>query len=435
MLSLTLFGVLFAALMLNFPVAIALGGSVMVAILTVPGAPSINTLVSSTISLSDSFPLIAVPLFVLAGDIMQTGGLSRRLVDLAYFMVGKVRAGMAYVNILASMFFAAISGSSPATVAAVGSNLIPQMQRLGYPRDFSAALTASSGMIGVLIPPSIPLIVYGVSANVSIGALFIAGIVPGLLLGLFFAITSFLLVGRSMQEIQEQPDELPGMDAPETVSFLLVLRRAFWAILTPIIILGGIYGGIFTPTEAGAIAVLYAIVVSTLIYRELSFRELYDVLFSSAKVSARILALVLFSIAFGRLVTIAEIPQQIAMSLQSLSDNPIIIIAMLNLMLLIVGMFLETISAIIILTPILLPVAVAAGMDPLVFGVMMTVNLAIGFCTPPLGVNLFVASSISHISVNKISRAILPFVVGMLIVLLITSYFPQSFLFLVDLIG
>lgn len=434
MLSITLFGVLFVALMLNFPVAIALGGSVLVTILTVPGAPSINTLVSSTISLSDSFPLIAVPLFVLAGDIMQTGGLSRRLVDLAFFMVGKVRAGMAYVNILASMFFAAISGSSPATVAAVGSNLIPQMQRLGYPRDFSAALTASSGMIGVLIPPSIPLIVYGVSANVSIGSLFVAGIVPGLLLGVLFAITSYLLVGRSMKEqlstgaVEEHADQ-------EKVSFLIVFRRAFWAILTPVIILGGIYGGIFTPTEAGAIAVLYAIVVSTLIYRELSLRDLYEVLFSSAKVSARILALVLFSIAFGRLVTIAEIPQQIAVTLQTLSDNPIIIIAMLNILLLIVGMFLETISAIIILTPILLPVAVAAGMDPLVFGVMMTVNLAIGFCTPPLGVNLFVASSISEISVNRISRAILPFVVGMMIVLLITSYFPQSFLFLVDLIG
>jgi len=434
MISITLFGVLFVALMLNFPVAIALGGSVLVTILTVPGAPSINTLVSSTISLSDSFPLIAVPLFVLAGDIMQTGGLSRRLVDLAFFMVGKVRAGMAYVNILASMFFAAISGSSPATVAAVGSNLIPQMQRLGYPRDFSAALTASSGMIGVLIPPSIPLIVYGVSANVSIGSLFVAGIVPGLLLGVLFAITSYLLVGRSMKEqlstgaMEEHADQ-------EKVSFLIVFRRAFWAILTPVIILGGIYGGIFTPTEAGAIAVLYAIVVSTLIYRELSLRDLYEVLFSSAKVSARILALVLFSIAFGRLVTIAEIPQQIAITLQTLSDNPIVIIAMLNILLLIVGMFLETISAIIILTPILLPVAVAAGMDPLVFGVMMTVNLAIGFCTPPLGVNLFVASSISQISVNRISRAILPFVVGMIIVLLITSYFPQSFLFLVELIG
>lgn len=435
MLSITLFGVLFAALMFNFPVAIALGGSVMVAILTVPGAPSINTLVSSTISLSDSFPLIAVPLFVLAGDIMQTGGLSRRLVDLAYFMVGRVRAGMAYVNILASMFFAAISGSSPATVAAVGSNLIPQMQRLGYPRDFSAALTASSGMIGVLIPPSIPLIVYGVSANVSIGALFVAGIVPGLLLGLFFAITSYLLVGRSIKETSGKADLQPEVEELKNDSFVVVFRRAFWAILTPVIILGGIYGGIFTPTEAGAIAVLYAVVISTLVYRELSFKELYEVLFSSAKVSARILALVLFSIAFGRLVTIAEIPQQVAASLQALSDNPLIIIAMLNLLLLIVGMFLETISAIIILTPILLPVAVSAGMDPLVFGVMMTVNLAIGFCTPPLGVNLFVASSISQISVNKISRAILPFVVSMVMVLLITSYFPQSFLFLVELIG
>jgi len=432
MLSFILFGVLFLALMLNFPVAIALGASVLVTILTVPGAPSLNTLISSMISLSDSFPLIAVPLFILAGEIMQTGGLSRRLVDLASRIVGGVRAGMAYVNILASIFFAAISGSSPATVAAVGSNLIPQMQRLGYPREFSSALTAASGMIGVLIPPSIPLIVYGVSANVSIGALFVAGIVPGLLLGILFAITSWILVGRSnsKQLVTKNVEIQPPAD-----SFLVVLRRAFWAILTPVIILGGIYGGIFTPTEAGAVAVLYAIVVSLFIYREISFRDLYEVLFSSAKVSARILALVLFSIAFGRLVTIAGVPQEIANTLQSLSDNPLIIIAMINILLLVVGMFLETISAIIILTPILLPVAVAADMDPLVFGIMMTVNLAIGFCTPPLGVNLFVASSISKISVAKISRAILPFFFSMLVVLLITTYFPQSFLFLVDLIG
>lgn len=432
MLSITLFGVLFAALMLNFPVAISLGISVLVTTLIVPSAPSLNTLVSSTISLSDSFTLIAVPLFILAGEIMQTGGLSRRLVDLAYRLVGGVRAGMAYVNILASMFFAAISGSSPATVAAVGSNLIPHMKRLGYRNEFSAALTASSGMIGVLIPPSIPLIVYGVSANVSIGSLFIAGIVPGLLLGLFFAVTSRLLV----TSYDSQPPINQIDDSPEDIlPFRTVLKRSFWAILTPVIILGGIYGGIFTPTEAGAIAVFYAILVSVFIYKELTLKNLYEVLFSSAKVSARILALVLFSIAFGRLVTIAEIPQQIAIALQSLSDNPLVIIALINMLLLMVGMFLETISAIIILTPILLPVAIAVGMNPLVFGIMMTVNLAIGFCTPPLGVNLFVASSISQVSVSRISRAILPFLVSMLLVLLITAYFPQSFLFLVDLIG
>ncbi|MGR0278781.1 TRAP transporter large permease [Marinomonas dokdonensis] len=430
MLSTVLFCILGVALLLNFPVAIALGISVLVTIIMVPGAPPISSLISSMISLSDSFTLIAVPLFVLAGEVMQTGGLSKRLVNLAFHLVGKVRAGMAYVNILASMFFAAISGSAPATVAAVGSNLIPQMHNLGYKKDFSSALTASAGMIGVLIPPSIPMIVYGVSANVSIGALFLAGIVPGILLGVLFAITSRIIIGKSLDNHESR---LASKDMVRETTYS-VFKKAFWAILTPIIILGGIYGGVFTPTEAGAVAVIYAVFISFFVYKELTLNQLYELLFSSAKVSARILSLVLFSIAFGRLVTIAEVPQQVAMALQSISDNPIIIIAMLNLLLLVVGMFMETIAAIIILTPILLPVAVAAGVDPLSFGVIMTVNLAIGFCTPPLGVNLFVASSVSKVSVNKISKAILPFGLSMFIVLMITSYFPESFLFLVNLL-
>ncbi|WP_417847056.1 TRAP transporter large permease [Thalassospira povalilytica] len=423
MLSAILFGTLALLLLLNFPVALSLGGAALATILIAPGAPSLNTLVSSMVSLSDTFPLIALPLFVLAGELMQSGGLSRRLVDLAFQLVGKLRAGMAYVNILASMFFAAISGSSPATVAAVGSNLIPQMGRLGYPRAFTSALTASSGMIGVLIPPSIPLIVYGVSSNTSIGALFLAGIIPGILLGVTFAVTSRFLLRNNVAEISV---------ATERTGIWIALRRSFWALLTPFIILGGIYGGVFTPTEAGAIAVAYAAVISLFVYREMSFSDLYDVLFSSAKSSARILALVMFSVAFGRLITIAEIPQQVALALQSVSDSAVVIIALVNLLLLVVGMFMETVAAIIILTPILLPVMTAIGMEPLVFGVMMTVNLAIGFCTPPLGVNLFVASSVSKLSVTEISRAILPFMIGMIAVLLITAYFPQSYLFLVD---
>lgn len=429
MLSAILFGSLALLLLLNFPVALALGGSALATIMIAPGAPSLNILVSSMVSLADTFPLIALPLFVLAGELMQSGGLSRRLVDLAFQLVGRLRAGMAYVNILASMFFAAISGSSPATVAAVGSNLIPQMGRLGYPKSFTSALTASSGMIGVLIPPSIPLIVYGVSSNTSIGALFIAGIVPGILLGIMFALISRFLLKSHTFEVSETAASDSHVDMPTGV--WISLKRSFWALLTPFIILGGIYGGVFTPTEAGAIAVAYAAFISLFVYREMSFSELYDVLFSSAKSSARILALVLFSVAFGRLITIAEIPQQLAIALQSVSDSALVIIALVNVLLLVVGMFMETVAAIIILTPILLPVMTAIGMEPLVFGVMMTVNLAIGFCTPPLGVNLFVASSVSGLSVTRISRAILPFMIGMFVVLLITAYFPQSYLFLV----
>jgi len=424
MLSLVLFSTLLVAIILGFPVALALGISVLITLATVPGAPSINTLISSMVSLSETFPLIAVPFFILAGEIMQAGGLSKRLVNLAFHIVGGLRAGMAYVNILASMFFAAISGSSPATVAAVGSNLIPQMKKLGYPPDTTAALTASAGMIGVLIPPSIPFIVYGVSANTSIGALFVAGIIPGILLGLTFAITSRLLI-----KVDYNPAQVEA-----STGLFRALRESFWAILTPLIILGGIYGGVFTPTEAGAVAVVYAIIISVLIYREMNLRDLYEALFESTKSAARVLSLVIFSVAFGRLVTIAEIPQHVALGLQSVSDNPFVIIALINILLLGVGMFMETVSAIIILTPILLPVTTAIGMDPVTFGVMMTVNLAIGFCTPPLGVNLFVASSVSDLSVSRIARAIVPFLAGMLAVLIICSYLPDSYLFLVRML-
>jgi C4-dicarboxylate transporter DctM subunit len=272
-------------------------------------------------------------------------------------------------------------------------------------------------MIGVMIPPSIPFIIYGVTAEVSIGKLFLAGIVPGVLFALMFMLIARFLL-RNDDVIHKSTAAFSAPSAWQS------FRNSIWALLVPVIILGGIYSGIFTPTEAGAVAVVYAALIGIFVYGDISVKDLPEILASSAKTSGTILVLVVMATAFGRLITLARIPSDLAMSITSLSDNPIIILLLINLLLLVIGMFMETISSIIIMTPILLPVATALGVDPILFGVILTVNLAIGFCTPPLGVNLFVASSISKVSIESLSRTILPFFVGMIILLMLISYIP-----------
>lgn len=414
-------GVLFISLivllLLSVPIGICLGLATMIVMLFVDGTPPLVLLARSVVTGADSFPLIAVPLFILAGDVMQKGGMSRRLVSFANSLIGHIRAGLAYVNVLASVFFAAISGSSPATVAAIGSNLIPEMEKVGYTRQFSASLTAASGMIGVMIPPSIPFIIYGVTAEVSIGKLFLAGVIPGILFAIMFMFVARFLL-RKDDKITQSRTEFSGK------LVVYSFRESVWALLVPVIILGGIYSGVFTPTEAGAVAVIYAAFVGMFVYGDIKLSDLPEILAGSAITSGTILVLVIMATAFGRVITLAQIPSDLATTLTNLSSNPIIILLLINLLLLVIGMFMETISSIIIMTPILLPVTVALGVDPIAFGVMMTVNLAIGFCTPPLGVNLFVASSISGVSIEKISKGILPFFVGMVALLMLITYVP-----------
>lgn len=415
--GIVLFAVLGLLLVLGMPIAMSLGMSSFFVMSYVDGAPPISLMARSIVTGADSFPLIAVPLFILAGDLMQVGGLSKRIINFASSLVGHIRASLCYVNVLASMFFAAISGSAPATVAAIGSNIIPSMNQQGYRKDFSSALTASAGMIGVMIPPSIPFIIYGVSAEVSIGKLFLAGIVPGILFGLAFMFMSRVVV-------RNQPVMNMEMTPFSWKNVAKEFKSSIWALIVPGIILGGIYGGIFTPTEAGAVAVVYAIFCGVFIYKEITLSDLPKVFARSTLTSATILVLVVFAAAFGRLITFEQIPAEVANTLISLSDNPIVILLLINLLLLFVGMFMETISAIIILTPILLPVVIKIGVDPILFGVILTVNLAIGFCTPPLGVNIFVASQISNISIEKISRALIPFLYAMLVLLLVITFVP-----------
>ncbi|WP_458526001.1 TRAP transporter large permease [Onishia taeanensis] len=423
MIALSLIGMLFTFIAISMPVAMAMGLATLLVMLLVDGAPPVVLLARSLVTAADSFPLIAVPLFVLAGDLMQMGGMSRRIVGFAYSLVGHVKGGLAYVNVLACCFFAAISGSSPATVAAIGSNMIPEMEKVGYPRRFSSALTAAGGMVGVMIPPSIPFIIYGVSAEVSIGQLFMAGIVPGILFGVAYMVTARLML-RHNRKLLEERTSFSG----RAVS--ISLRESIWALLVPVIILGGIYGGIFTPTEAGGVAVIYSIIVGVFVYGDIRLSELPRIFARSASTSGQILILVVVAGGFGQLLTIAQVPNDLATAITDFSTNPLVLLMLVNLLLLVVGMFMETIAAIIILTPLLLPVAAAAGVDPIHFGVIMTVNLAIGFCTPPLGVNLFVASSVSGVKIMEVSAAIIPYFVAMIALLLAITYLPDISLFL-----
>lgn len=417
-----LFGSFALLLLLTVPIGIAIGLSTLVTIIYAGSLP-VDFLAKELITAVDSFPLMAVPFFILAGEIMGKGGISERLFNVANALVGNRTGGFAIATIITCMFFAAISGSGPATVAAIGGIMIPAMIRQGYDRKFATAVVATAGSIGVIIPPSIPMVIYGVSGSVSIGDLFIAGIIPGVLVGLSMIVWAYIYSKKKGYKGLEEPTSIKKVGKS--------VWDAKWALLIPVIILGGIYGGIFTPTEAAVIAVVYGLFASMIIYRELKFKELPKVIVDSALTTATVLIIVGTANAFGRLLTIEQIPGQIAGALLSISTNSIIIILLITILLLVVGMFMDTLAAIIILTPILLPVAIQIGYDPVHFGIIMVVNLAIGFFTPPVGVNLFVASGISGVSIESLSRAVMPFLIAMLMTLLIIVFVPQLSLMLV----
>ncbi|MGY2574237.1 TRAP transporter large permease [Vibrio sp. C8] len=431
MVTVTLFGVFLLLVLLGAPVAICLGVASLVVLEYLPQTPSITLLAKSAVMGGNSFPLVAIPLFVLAGEIMQRGGLSSRIVGAAYNLVGHFKAGLAYVNVLASMFFAAISGSSPATVAAIGSNMVPEMERVGYKRPFSAAITAAAGITGVMIPPSIPLIIYGVTANQSIGKLFLAGVLPGLLFGLGFMIVAKLKVNKNLlpasRATKRMEDAISSIETNKQKGWR---QHSIWALIVPIIILGGIYGGIFTPTEAAGVAVVYALIISLYIYRDLKLSDLSGVFLKSGLTSATVLVMVVMAASFGRLLTLERVPVEVANMITAVSENPLIVLMLINIMLLIVGMFMETIASIIILTPILLPIVQTMGVDPIHFGIIMTVNLAIGFCTPPLGANLFVATGVANVSLEALVKSMTPFLVAMFVMLMMVTFIPQISLLL-----
>lgn len=373
----------------------------------------------------NKFPLAAVPFFILAGNLMETGGISRRLVDFAKSIVGGVQGGLAISCVLTCMIFAAVSGSSVATTFAIGTILVPALIKLGYPTSYAAALQATSAELGVVIPPSIPLILYGVAAEISIGELFIAGFGPGVLIS--GALMLFVWAYCKWKGWGKH-------DGEGRLGFWTASWRAAWALLMPVIVLGGIYGGIFTPTEASAVAVAYALVVGMLIYREISLADLYVVLRKSVISSGVIMFIIANAGLFAFLITRAGVPEAIGRWLEEVLQSPAMFLLGVNAALFIIGMFIETSAAIIVLAPILAPVAAHFGVDPVHFGLIMVVNLALGMITPPFGVNLFAACTVARISLDKIIRHLLPFVGVILVCLMIITYVPALSLGLRDLV-
>lgn len=375
----------------------------------------------------DSFTILAVPLFILAGEIMGQGGISKRLFNFANACLGRFTGGVPMATVLTCMLFGAISGSGQATFAAVGSIMIPAMEEQGYDKNFVTSVTASSGGLGVLIPPSLPMVMFSITVGtVSIGSMLTAGIFPGILCGIALMVYCYIYCKR--HPIQVKKEE-------KTMGFFESIRKGFWALLTPVIILGGIYSGIFTATEAAAAACVYALLVSLFIYRTVKISQLPGILLRAAGLNAPILIIVSAATVLGRVLALQNIPEMLAAAILSLTSNKWMILLLLNILLLIVGMLMETLSAITILAPILLPVAVGIGIDPIHFGVIMVANLAIGFITPPVGTNLYTAASITGIPVKDLSRHIIGPVVALLIAQVFIVLIPQISTFLPNLIA
>ncbi len=373
----------------------------------------------------DSFPLLAIPFFILAGSLMSSGGISKRLVALAESMVGDIAGGLGMVTVIACMFFGAISGSAVATVSAIGMLMIPAMRKK-YPESFSSALTAASGIVGVLIPPSIPFVIYGVVSGASVGQMFIAGIIPGILVGLGFMVICYYVAKR--RNFPATKDEVARR------GFWRNFIDSFWALMIPVIILGGIYAGIFSPTEAAVVAVVYGLIVGKFVYKELTFKSLFNIFSEASLVNGATSFMIGLSMAFAHYLAMEQIPQKIGMALSAISNNMIVVMLLIIVFLLIVGCFIDNISSTIILTPIFLPVMKNLGMDPIHFGIVLTVALATGFVTPPYGCNLFVASAISNVSIERMTKEMIPFILYMVLLLVILTVFPSLSLCLVDLL-
>jgi tripartite ATP-independent transporter DctM subunit len=408
---------------LTVSVAVSIGLAALVGI----QVANVNMLVSvkEMFSSINKFPLAAIPFFILAGNVMETGGISRRLVEFAKSIVGGVQGGLPMTCVLTCMIFAAVSGSSVATTFAIGAILIPALIKHGYPTGYAAALQATSAELGVIIPPSIPMILYGVSAEVSIGELFIAGFGPGLLIG--GALMLFVYVYCKFKGWGQN-------DGEGRLGFGRALWQAGWALMMPVIILGGIYGGIFTPTEASAVAVFYALVVGMLVYREIRFADLFTILRKSVMSSAVIMFIIANAGLFAFLITRAGVPEAIGHYLEGVLKNPSMFLLGVNAALFVIGMFIETSAAIIVLAPILAPVAVHFGIDPVHFGLVMVVNLAMGMITPPFGVNLFAACTVARISLDRMVPYLLPFVLVIIACLMVVTYVPGLSLGLRDLV-
>lgn len=417
-----LFIIFVIGLVIAIPVSITLGiTSVLPSVFDPSFTVGAKYLIRAMFGGLDSFPLLAVPMFVLSGIIMAKGGISRKLFDIFAYFLGNLTAGMPCAVIVTCLFYGAISGSAPATVAAVGSMTIPILTSLGYDLTFTTAIVAVAGGLGVIIPPSIPFIMYGMASGASVSDLFLAGIIPGLMIGgllMFYAIFYCKRNGEDKAKIHAEVKRLHDK------GLFKVVKESFFAILSPVIILGCIYSGIASPTEAAVISVFYALFISLFVYKSICIKDIWSILQEAVKTFSPILFILAASTAFSRVLTLMQVPQTVSEFISSNFQSPVLILLVINLFLLIVGMVMDTTPAILILTPILLPVVTNLGMDPVQFGVIMVVNLAIGFVTPPIGVNLFVASSLTDVPVMTIAKKAMPMIVYFLAALLLITFIP-----------
>ncbi|SER86311.1 MULTISPECIES: TRAP transporter large permease [Halopseudomonas] len=420
-----LFLALFALMFIGIPVAISLGLSGAMTILMFSN-DSVRSLAIKLFESSEHYTLMAIPFFLLAGAFMTTGGVAHRLIDFANACVGHIKGGLAIAAILACMLFAALSGSSPATVAAVGSIVIAGMVRSGYKQDFAAGIVCNAGTLGILIPPSIVMVVYATATETSVGKLFMAGVVPGLLLGLFLMAAIYILA------------HIKDMPALPRASFQEVLRtgrRAIWGLLLIVIILGGIYSGMFTPTEAAAVAAIYAAFVAIFIHRDMTFRQCPGTVIEAAKLSVVLMFIIANAMLFAHVLTTEQIPQSITAWVVAQGFSPIEFLIVVNIVLLVAGTFMEPSAIILILAPILFPIATQLGIDPIHLGIIMVVNMEIGLITPPTGLNLFVTSAVTGMPLTRTIRAVSPWLLMMLVFLILVTYVPFISLALPEWLG
>ena len=419
-----LFICLFSFMVIGMPIAISLGLASLITI----SFFSNDSLASMSIKLfetSEHYTLMAIPFFVLAGNLMSTGGVARRMVDFAIAAVGHIRGGLAIASVLACMLFAAVSGSSPATVVAIGSIVIAGMIKNGYTKEMAAGVICNAGTLGILIPPSIVMVVYAAVTQVSVGRMFMAGVIPGILLGLMLMYAVWLRVGK----LQIKPPPKAGWRV-----VLRTFRESMWGLTLLVIIMGGIYGGIFTPTEAAAVSAVYALFVAVFIYRDLKFKDLPEVFLESAKTTVMLMFIVANALLFAHVLTSERIPQSIAEQILAVGMTPWMFLLVVNILLLIAGNFMEPTGIILILAPILFPISQELGIDPIHLGIIMVVNMEIGMVTPPVGLNLFVTSGVTGMNLIQVTKAALPWLSVLLIFLVIITYIPAITLTLPNLL-
>ena len=424
MTTLTLFSVLFICILIGVPIAVSLGLSSLVAILLF-GKDSLASLSLKLFDTSEHYTLMAIPFFILGGALMSTGGVAKRLVRFAVACVGHIRGGLAISAVLACPFFAAVSGSSPATVVAVGSIMIAGMVSAGYTKEFAAGVMCNAGTLGILMPPSIVMVVYCAVTEQSVGRLFLAGIIPALLLSASLMLAIY---------IRARMINLPAQPKASTKELIDSAKDAIWGFFLLFIIMGGIYGGVFTPTEAAAVAAVYAVLVSLFIYKDITFKNLPHVFIDASKTTVMLMFIIANAILFAHILTTERIPQLITEQITSMGLSPIVFLIIVNLILLVAGNFMEPTAILLILAPIFFPIAVALGIDPIHLGIIMVVNMEIGMITPPVGLNLFVTSGITGMSLLSVVKAAFPWLSVLLVFLVVITYFPKISTILPDMI-